>query len=310
MRAGGSSGTWSKTSTRSSTPDRGGPRPADPPTAWRPVRALRLIHPFPSLLDALATAAFVALAGGAPLTAASLAAAMFCLQASIGSANDVADATADRLAKPTKPIPAGLVARRMAVGVACLAGLAGLVLAALHGPAVLLVALMGYGIGLAYDLRLKRTPWSWLAYALALPLVPAFAWLGAGAGLPPRFPILAALALLAGTGLAVANGLVDLEGDLATGTAGVAAALGRRRALGVLVASDAAVVVVAAATAWSPGASSSPAWLVVAIGALVCVAGARLSASGPEWQRRLGWELQAVAIALVAVGWFALQPAA
>ena len=258
----------------------------------------------------MATATFVALAGGAPLTAASLAAAMFCLQASIGSANDVVDATADREAKPTKPIPAGLVSLRAATSVALVAGFGGLTLAALHGPAVLLVALMGYGIGLVYDLRLKRTPWSWLAYALALPLVPAFAWLGSGAGLPPRFPILVALALLAGTGLAVANGLVDLEGDVATGTAGVAGVLGRHRALGVVVGCDAAMIVMAVATASSTGAPSSPAWLVVATGALVCVAGAGLSAGRIEWQRRLGWELQAVAIALVAVGWFALQPAA
>ena len=177
---------------------------------------------------------------------------MFCLQASIGSANDVVDAAADRLAKPAKPIPAGLVERRTAGVVAVVAGLAGLALAGLFGPAVLLVAVLGYGLGLAYDLRLKRTSWSWLAYALALPLVPAFAWLGAGAGLPPRFPVLAAMALVAGTALAVANGLVDLEGDAATGTAGLAGALGRRRALGVVAVCDAAVVVLAAVTAWAP----------------------------------------------------------
>jgi 4-hydroxybenzoate polyprenyltransferase len=268
---------------------------------------MRLIHPFPSLLDAGATAAFVLLAGGAALTAAALAVAMFCLQASIGSTNDVVDAAADRQAKPAKPIPAGLVQRRTAIGVALVGGLAGLALAGLFGPAVLFVAIMGYGLGLGYDLRLKRTAWSWLAYALALPLVPAFAWLGAGAGLPPRFPILSALALLAGTALAVANGLVDLEGDEATGTAGLAGVLGRRRALAVIVACDSAVVALAAVTAWSPASPVSAAWLAVVLGAGVCATGARLSASRVDWHRRLGWELQAVAVALVAVGWFALQ---
>jgi len=234
---------------------------------------------------------------------------MFCLQASIGSTNDVVDAAADGRAKPAKPIPAGLVQRRTAIGVAVAGGIAGLALAGLLGSAVLLVAVLGYGLGLAYDVRLKRTSWSWLAYALALPLVPAFAWLGAGAGLPPRFPILAALAVLAGTALAVANGLVDLEGDTATGTAGLAGALGRRRALGVIVACDAAVVVLAAVTAWSPTSQAPLPWLAVVLGAAVCAAGARLSASGVDWRRRLGWELQAVAVALVAVGWFALQRA-
>lgn len=234
---------------------------------------------------------------------------MFCLQASIGSANDVADAAADRRAKPAKAIPAGLVDRRTAAVVAVVAGVAGLALAGLFGPAVLLVAVLGYGLGLAYDVRLKRTRWSWLAYALALPLVPAYAWLGAGAGLPPRFPVLAALALLAGTALAVANGLVDLEGDAATGTAGLAGALGRRRALRVIVTCDAAVVVLAAVTASSPGSHASLPWLALLLGAGVCAAGARLSASGVGRRRQLGWELQAVAVALVAVGWFALQGA-
>ena len=232
---------------------------------------------------------------------------MFCLQASIGSANDVVDAAADRLAKPAKPIPAGLVERRTAGVVAVVAGLAGLALAGLFGPAVLLVAVLGYGLGLAYDLRLKRTSWSWLAYALALPLVPAFAWLGAGAGLPPRFPVLAALALVAGTALAVANGLVDLEGDAATGTAGLAGALGRRRALGVVAVCDAAVVLLAAVTAWAPRSQPPLPWLAMLLGAVLATAGLWLSASGVDWRRRLGWELQACAVALVAVGWFALQ---
>jgi 4-hydroxybenzoate polyprenyltransferase len=232
---------------------------------------------------------------------------MFCLQASIGSTNDVVDAAADRRAKPAKPIPAGLVARRTAGVVAVVAGFGGLAVAGLFGPAVLLVAALGYGLGLAYDLRLKRTSWSWLAYALALPLVPAFAWLGAGAGLPPRFPVLAALALVAGTALAVGNGLIDLEGDAATGTAGLAGALGRRRAIGVVVVCDAAVVVLAAVTAWSPRSQPTLPWLALLVGAALCAAGVWLSASDVDWRRRLGWELQACAVALVAVGWFALQ---
>ena len=43
------------------------------------------------------------------------------------------------------------------------------------------------------------------------------------------------------------------------------------------------------------------------LGAALCAAGATLSASGVDWRRRLGWELQACAVALVAVGWFAVQ---
>jgi len=273
------------------------------------LRAARVVHPFPSLLNAVATASFVGLAGGGASTAAVLAAAMFCLQASIGAANDVADAAADRIAKPAKPIAAGLLERRTASILAVVAGLAGLVLAALFGPAALLVAVLGYGVGLAYDVRLKRTPWSWLAYAVALPLVPAFAWLGAGAGLPPRFGVLAALGLVAGTALAIANGLVDLEGDAASGSTGLAGALGRRRALALIVVCDAAVVVVAALTASSPPSRAPLPWLALALAAGSCAAGVWLSASAIGWRRRLGWEVQATLVALIAVGWFALQAA-
>ena len=139
--------------------------------------------------------------------------------------------------------------------------------------------------------------------------MPAFAWLGAGAGLPPRFPILAALALLAGTALAVANGLVDLEGDSRPARpAWPASSAGVVRSVSSS-ACDTAVIALAVVTAWSPASHASPAWLAVALGAGLCAAGARLSASRADWRRRLGWELQAVAVGLVAVGWFALQGA-
>ncbi|HTS14407.1 MAG TPA: UbiA family prenyltransferase [Candidatus Sulfotelmatobacter sp.] len=270
------------------------------------IHAVRVVHPFPSLLNAVAVAAFVILAGGTPAAAAALGAAMFLLQASIGAANDVVDLGADRLAKPGKPIAAGRVARRTAVALAAAAGAAGLVAAAAFGPAVLVVAVAGYGLGLAYDLRLKRSPWSWLAYALALPLVPTFAWLGAGAGLPPRFAPLIGLALLAGTALAVANGLVDLEGDAATGSTGVAGRLGRRRSLLLVTACEAGLVAVAGSTMVVTGTRSALPWLALAGSAILFVAGATLSADATMWRRRLGWETQAASVALLAVGWFAL----
>ena len=70
---------------------------------------------------------------------------------------------------------------------------------------------------------------------------------------------------------------------------------------------DAAVVVLAAVTAWAPRSQASLPWLAMLLGAVLGAAGVWLSASGVDWRRRLGWELQACAVALVAVGWFALQ---
>ena len=54
---------------------------------------IRLVHPFPSLLDGAATAAIALVAGAEPSVAIQLGGAMVALQASIGALNDVLDAT-------------------------------------------------------------------------------------------------------------------------------------------------------------------------------------------------------------------------
>ena len=83
--------------------------PSRPSIARRVGALVRLSHPFPSLLDGLATAAFALLAGGDPATAVRLGVSMTALQVSIGVLNDVIDAPRDAGHKPGKPIPAGLV---------------------------------------------------------------------------------------------------------------------------------------------------------------------------------------------------------
>jgi len=238
---------------------------------------------------------------------------MLALQFSIGAANDLLDERDDGVAKPAKPLPAGLIDRRAAQGIAVGGGIVGLAAAALHGTAVLSVAVAGYALGLLYDLGLKRTPWGWLAFAFALPLVPAFAWLAASGELPPRFGLLAGLGLLAGAALAVANGLVDLPGDAASGSRGVAVSLGRRGGLALVVVAETAVAFVVAVTLLAPGEGipTIPTWLVGAAvlgGSTCCIAGWRLSADPAARRREAGWELQAVGLGLLALGWFAGQP--
>src|SRR5665647_3557622 len=130
----------------------------------------RLVHPFPSALDAAVTFALALVAGATAGRAALLGVAMLTIQFSIGAFNDVLDAPADAVAGRSKPLVDGRIPARVALRVAGVAGTVGLVLAALAGPAAALVALTGYGIGLAYDLRLKASPWSWLPYAMGIPL--------------------------------------------------------------------------------------------------------------------------------------------
>ena len=72
-------------------------------------------------------------------------------------------------------------------------------------------------IGLAYDLRLKGTAWSWLPFAIGIPILPVFGWVGATGSLPPAFVVLVPAAVAAGAALAIGNALVDVERDRAAG---------------------------------------------------------------------------------------------
>jgi 4-hydroxybenzoate polyprenyltransferase len=258
------------------------------------------------------------LAGAPPLTAGGLGLSMLALQVSIGALNDWADAPLDAVSKRQKPIPAGLTSRRAALVIAVAGLLAGLGLSLASGRAVALVALIGVGLGYAYDLGLSRTALSWLPLALALPLSPIHAWLGATGGVPPGLLFLVPVALLAGVLLALANGLVDLERDRASGKAGIVLRLGRETAWrGNLVASAvlAGLVVLLIPSIplggyqAGPG-SNGPVLSVVQRGgvlgglALVGLGNLLLRGRSPGLRER-GWELQAIGVGGVGIAWIA-----
>jgi 4-hydroxybenzoate polyprenyltransferase len=226
---------------------------------------------------------------------------MTSLQFAIGALNDLVDAPADR-GRPGKPIPNGQVSSGMAGGVV-VAGLAiGLGLSAISGPAALAVAALGSAIGLAYDIRLKGTPWAPLAYAVGLPLLPVYAWLGATGQPPPgTIPLLGAGAL-AGVGLALGNALVDPDGDRSAGSRTPVVALGAGRAWRVMAVLQALVSIVA--LVWLAIVDAGVATLVLAAAAVVVVAtGVMLQRSARSAVRERGWEVQAVGIAGLAAGW-------
>jgi 4-hydroxybenzoate polyprenyltransferase len=227
---------------------------------------------------------------------------MLLLQFGIGAANDWADAAADARARPAKPIPAGLVRRSTAARIAAAAAAAGLALAMLAGLPALAVAAAGLATGLVYDLRLKRTRWSWLPYAVGIPLLPVFAWIGATGSLPASFVVLLPIALVAGGALAVANAVADVEGDLAAGVETVATSLGLDQARRIGGALEGLVVLVALSSAALLGGDA--AWLAVTGGgSIVVLGGLVLGWSSRPTTRRHGWEVQAVGLAIVAAGW-------
>jgi 4-hydroxybenzoate polyprenyltransferase len=263
---------------------------------------IRLVHPFPILLDAVASAAVVLLAGGEAGTALRLGVGMLALQASIGALNDLLDAQIDAGRKPGKPIPAGLVAPSQARAVVVAAAGLGFVLAAPSGPVLLVIAALGLGMGYLYDLLAKRTAWSWLPFALGLPLLPVYGWYGAVGRLPEAFVILVPAAILAGAALAVANALADVERDRAAGVSSVAIRFGPGRAWAAGALLQVAVGLIALASLWVAGAGAASMAAAGLSGGLV-VAGLLIGRGGPSFVRERAWELQAVGIALLAVSW-------
>lgn len=265
---------------------------------------VRLTHPFPSLLDGLVAAAAGLAAGGDAVTAIRLGLSMVLLQASVGALNDLVDAPSDAGHKPGKPIPAGLVQPAAARWIAAFAGVAGVLFAVPSGWATVALALLLLGLGYAYDLRFKGTTWSWLPFALAIPLFPTYGWLGAAGSLPPIWAVLLPTAMVAGAALAVANAMVDVERDRAAGLASVAIRLGRDRAALVNLGLLGIVWLLAVVTLGLVGELVP--WALAALGGgAVALVGWRLLRRDEPSVRERGWEAEAVGVALLAAGWLA-----
>jgi 4-hydroxybenzoate polyprenyltransferase len=249
-------------------------------------------------------AAVATVAGADPSTAVRLGIAMTALQASIGSLNDVVDAPRDAGHKPGKPIPAGLVSAAIARVVVVAAAVLGLVLSAPSGVWTVALAAVVLAIGYGYDLRFKGTAWSWVPFAAGIPLLPVFGWLGAAGSLPSAFAVLLPVAVVAGTGLAIANARADLDRDVAAGIDSVAVRLGSERAWtveAVLMTAVVGAAIVTLAAVRAPIGS-----LAVAIGAgCIVTLGVAIGrrADSPRIER--GWQLQAIGVGLLAAAWLA-----
>lgn len=227
------------------------PKQSALPPAW--VSAVRMFHPFPSLVVTAVTIAIALIAIPSPPvgTTAVLAVSMLCYQLAIGVANDLVDARDDTAAKPWKAIPRGVVSRRQALtGVVALAGAGMGVSSVLRGEAWI-VGMAGLACGLAYDVQLKRTVFSWLPFAIAIPLIPVWVFLAFDRWhwlLWASFP----LGALLGLALHLANQAPDVPKE--TAVRGLAHHLGTERAanlaLGLFgLAGALAVVVLLVATA-------------------------------------------------------------
>ena len=154
------------------------PSPARPPLRrqawWGWVRLFRPI--------AMLTGTGVVVAYGFILTDGSpvwhevlrLALAMAAVLAAASAFNDVRDLAHDRDAHLWRPLPAGLLrpiqAERVAYGLALMA----LALGGSLGWRSVLLVLAGIALTIAYSVRLRNTPLSWLPLALAFVIIPVW----------------------------------------------------------------------------------------------------------------------------------------
>jgi 4-hydroxybenzoate polyprenyltransferase len=231
---------------------------------------------------------------------------MVALQASIGALNDVVDASFDAGRKPGKPIPSGLVGPATARLVVLVGAVTGLLLAAASGWELAALAAAGLGVGYAYDLWAKGTVWSWLPFAIGVPLLPAFAWFGATGGLPTSFAVLLPAAVAAGTALAMANARADLERDTAAGHESVATRLGSDRAWWLSVVLLTVVLAVAMGSLWLRGAPAAALGASLAAGGVIVVGlGLARPAHASAARRERAWEIQAIGVAVLAAAWLA-----
>ena len=190
-----------------------------------------LSHPIPVLFHIIAVTIFTLLAAWLHFTWSVIVlviAAHAAMQVSIAMINDYCDRRADALGKPEKPIPRGLILPREAL-IAGLLMIAIMLVLLIPLPLLALVISLCYlALGQGYNLGLKSTPLSGIVFALAMPLIPLYAFAGIG-HMPPIILWLVPVGFLLGIALNLANSLPDLEEDQAQGLKTLAVVLGVRR---------------------------------------------------------------------------------
>jgi 4-hydroxybenzoate polyprenyltransferase len=231
-----------------------------------------LSHPVPVLFHIVAVTIFTLLAAWPHFTwniIALVVAAHAAMQVSIAMINDYCDRRTDAQSKPEKPIPRGLVHPREALAAGLLMIVIMLVLLTQLPPLALLISLCDLALGQAYNLGLKSTPFSGIVFALAMPLIPLYAFAGMGRT-PPFVFWLVPAGFLLGISLNLANSLPDLEQDATHGARTLAVVLGVRRSFAVCL----TLIVLCAAmigTLLITGIVPANPWIVVPVLLLTCL---------------------------------------
>jgi 4-hydroxybenzoate polyprenyltransferase len=192
---------------------------------------IKASHPLPTIAVSLIISAFGWSLGwtGLPLLAVFI--TILVGQLSVGWSNDAHDANLDaRIGRTTKPTVTQDISAQALWIAALTALLAAIVLSWavagwLGGSFHIFAILMAW----LYNIKLSRTVWSWLPYALAFGVMPAFLSFGLNDE-PPTLWSVAVFAII-GVSAHLANAIPDAESDAAAGVGGLVIQLGARRSV-------------------------------------------------------------------------------
>jgi 4-hydroxybenzoate polyprenyltransferase len=198
---------------------------------------VRIVHPFPVSIVVVSSVILVLIAARRDPGAGFLvraAGVVLLSQIAVGALNDLIDRHDDARVQPDKPIPSGLVTPTAAAVVTVSSTIALIPAALSFGLLAFGWAVLGTAAGFAYDLWLKPTPFSFLGYICGFLSLLSWAWMVAGHFHPSfllAYPTAAALLVAAH----LAQSLPDVDTDRAIGNRGLAAVLGTRTSLRVIL---------------------------------------------------------------------------
>ena len=276
-------------------------------TPPRALHALRIIHPFPTLLNVAATLGLaVVAAGGLPdlILLLRLLAVMFLAQSCIGATNDLCDRELDARSKPYKPLVAGTITPLGATIVACVCGVGALIIASTISAPSLALAALGLACGLAYDVALKRSALSALPFMIAIPTLPLWVWVSLDVWESVLYWLIPLGALL-GLSLHLVNTLPDIASDEAAGVRGLAHRLGERTATVIAWGSFALALLLAVAIAPVVGYDWRIFGPTLLFGCTCLAAGVGAQLRHTATSMQASFSVLGIGCAGLAVGWLA-----